>query len=269
MPRGEINVNKRNLGRFVPPTFADGIALERSVLSNVSMASHISLSIRMHRAMFILSIWTRPRNADGLVEYSADFSIIKPEEMSKANGRIFFDYGNRGNMRAIPIFNDAPASNDPIAAAHAGNGYLMRRGYVVANCAWQGDLWPGDGRMTINLPVATDDGTPITGLVRSEFIVAAPGQACMPLSGRASTRSHPTVSLDTVTARLTRRRYPEDEREEISSDRWSFARIEGGVGLDNQGRKWRSCRPIVTSCCPKVSRPAGFMKSFIQAGTRW
>ena len=36
-------------------------------------------------------------------------------------------------------------------------------------------------------------------------------------------------------ALLTRRRYPEDEREKISNDRWAFARIEGKVGLDNQG----------------------------------
>ena len=183
----------------------------------------------------VVDLKRAPRNAEGLVEFAADISIIKPLEMSNANGRLFFDYGNRGNMRAIQFFNDAPASNDPITSAHAGNGYLMRRGYVVANCAWQGDLWPGDGRMTMELPVATNKGAPISGLVRSEFIVTAPGQACMPLSGRASTRSHPTVTLDTSRARLTRRRYPEDEREKISNDRWAFARIEGGVGLDNQG----------------------------------
>jgi len=183
----------------------------------------------------VVDLKRAPRNAEGLVEFAADISIIKPLEMSNANGRLFFDYGNRGNMRAIQFFNDAPASNDPITSAHAGNGYLMRRGYVVANCAWQGDLWPGDGRMTMELPVATNKGAPISGLVRSEFIVTAPGQACMPLSGRASTRSHPTVTLDTSLARLTRRRYPEDEREKISNDRWAFARIEGGVGLDNQG----------------------------------
>ena len=239
--------------------FADGIAFgEIGAFERLDGVARFTIDPNAPGDVHIVDLDKAPRNADGLVEYSADFSIIKPVEMSKANGRIFFDYGNRGNMRAIQFFNDAPASNDPIAAAHAGNGYLMRRGYVVANCAWQGDLWPGDGRMTINLPVATDDGTPITGLVRSEFIVAAPGQACMPLSGRASTRSHPTVSLDTETARLTRRRYPEDEREEISSDRWSFARIEGGVGLDNQGAEMA----IVPSDC-HILLPEGFETGWI------
>ena len=161
--------------------FADGIAFgEIGAFERLDGVARFTIDPNAPGDVLIVDLGKAPRNADGLVEYSADFSLIKPEEMSKATGRIFFDYGNRGNMRALQFFNDAPASNDPIAAAHAGNGYLMRRGYVVANCAWQGDLWPGDGRMTINLPVATDDGTPSTGLVRSEFIVAAPGQPAGP-----------------------------------------------------------------------------------------
>ena len=55
--------------------------------------------------------------------------------------------------------------------AHAGNGFLMRRGYTVAWLAWEGDLLPGDGRMVLDLPVATDNGRPITGPVRVEYIV--------------------------------------------------------------------------------------------------
>lgn len=201
----------------------------------------------------IVDLDKAPVNTDGLVEFAADISIIKPVDMARGNRRVFFDYGNRGNMRAIQFFNDAVASNDPIGEAHAGNGYLMRRGYVVANCAWQGDLWPGDGRMTMSLPVATDNGRPVTGPVRSEFIVTARGQRCMPLSGRASTRSHPTVSLDTTRATLTRRRYPEDEREVIPPDQWQFARIEGGVGLDNQGAEM-----AIVPSDTHVFLPAGF-----------
>ena len=85
------------------------------------------------------------------------------------------------------------------------------------------------------LPVATDGAAPLTGLVRSEFIVAQEGQTTLPLSGWVSTRSHPTVSRDSSKARLTRRRYPGDERVEIASDAWRFARVETGMGLDFQG----------------------------------
>ena len=117
--------------------FADGIAFgEIGAFERLDGVARFTIDPHAPGDVHIVDLDKAPQNADGLVEYSADFSIIKPVEMSKANGRIFFDYGNRGNMRAIQFFNDAPASNDPIAAAHAGNGYLMRRGYVVANCAW-------------------------------------------------------------------------------------------------------------------------------------
>ena len=229
-----VNRIKLDILRCRP--FAESISFDAiGSYERVDGKARFAVDPDSHPQIGVVDLDKAAKNTDGLVEFSADFSIIKPVDMSRANGRLLFDYGNRGNMRAIQFFNDAPASNDPITVEHAGNGYLMRRGYTLANCAWQGDLWPGDGRMTMDLPVATDEGASITGSVRSEFIVTSPGQNCMPLSGRASTRSHPTVSLDTSQARFTRRRYPEDEREEISGDRWAFARIEGGAGLDNQG----------------------------------
>ena len=169
-------------------------------------------------------------DADGLVRFAGDFSILKPVDPGLGNRRIFFDYGNRGNKRMLQFFNDAPASNNPRTLAHTGNGFLMRRGYTIVWLAWQGDLLPGNGRMVLDLPVA-----PVTGLVRVEYIADRPGITTFPLSGHASTRSHPTVSLDPREARLTRRRYPDDERIAAPPDRWRFARVEGGVGLDNQG----------------------------------
>ena len=183
----------------------------------------------------IVDVDKAPRNGDGLVEFAADLCILKPVDPARANRRLFFDYGNRGNKRAVQYFNDAPACNDPATLAHAGNGYLFRRGYTVVWGAWQGDLLPGDGRMILTLPVARDGAQPLTGMVRSEFIVAQEGQTTLPLSGWVSTRSHPAVSRDPSKARLTRRRYPVDERVEITPDAWRFARVETGMGLDFQG----------------------------------
>jgi len=111
----------------------------------------------------------------------------------------------------------------------------MRRGYTVAWLAWQGDLLPGNGRLLLDLPVARERHGPVTGLVRTEYIADRSGITVFPLSGRVSVRSHPTVSLDPREARLTRRRYPYDEREAVPPENWCFARVEGGTGLDNQG----------------------------------
>ena len=183
----------------------------------------------------ITDIDKAPTDLEGLVHFTGDFSILKPVDPARGNRRIFFDYGNRGNKRVLQFFNDAPASNDPRTLAHAGNGFLMRRGYTIVWLAWQGDLLPGNGRMLLDLPVARERDRPLTGLVRVEYIADRAGVTTFPLSGRVSTRSHPTVSLDPREACLTRRRYPYDERIPVPPDSWSFARVEGGAGLDNQG----------------------------------
>jgi hypothetical protein len=128
----------------------------------------------------------------------------------------------------------------------------------VAWLAWQGDMLPGDGRMLLDLPVARDGERPVTGKVRVEYIADAPGITTFPLSGRVSTRSHPTVSLDPRDASLTRRRYPDDPRVAVPPEHWCFARVEGGSGLDNQGGE-RALVPSDTH----IHIPAGFAPGWI------
>src|SRR5260370_11203344 len=198
----------------------------------------------------ITDIDKAPVDAEGLVRFAGDFSILKPVDPERGNRRIFFD---RGNKRMLQFFNDAPASNDPRTLAHAGNGFLMRRGYTVVWLAWQGDLLPGNGRMVLDLPVA-----PVTGLVRVEYIADRRGIRTFPLSGHASTRSHPTVSLDPREARLARRRYPEDERIPVPPESWRFARVEGGVGLDSQGAEQALIRSDT-----HIHIPSGFEPGWI------
>ena len=123
----------------------------------------------------IVDIDKAARDARGLVHCTADFLLLKPVDMKNGNRRLLFDWANRGNKRCLQFFNDAPGSNDPRSLAHAGNGFLMRRGYTIAWLAWQGDLLPGDGRQILDLPPATDNGRPITGPVRVEFSADQPG----------------------------------------------------------------------------------------------
>jgi hypothetical protein len=42
-----------------------------------------------------------PTDADGLVRFVGDLSILKPVDPERGNRRIFFDYGNRGNKRML------------------------------------------------------------------------------------------------------------------------------------------------------------------------
>lgn len=169
-----------------------------------------------------------PTDLDGLVRFETDLCILRPAEPSRGNRRLLFDFPNRGNKRALQFFNDAPHSNMPRAPQQAGNGFLMRRGYSVVWAGWQGDVLPGDDRLVLNLPAATQSGRPVCGEIRSEFIVDRPGVVCLPLSGRVQTRSHPATSLDTAGAMLTRRRYPGSDRIAVPHGDWRFERIEGG-----------------------------------------
>jgi len=216
--------------------FAEGMSFgEVGLYERLWGRAHFAVDPDAPAQAGIVDIGKAPRNADGLVEFAADLLILKPADPARGNRRVFFDWGNRGNNRAVQFFCDAPASNEIRTAAHAGNGFFFRRGYTVVHAAWQGDLLPGSGRMILDLPVAREEDGPVTGQVRTEFIANGPGVKSMPLSGRVSTRSHPTVSMDTREALLTRRRYPYDKPERLPSDAWAFARIESGMGLDMQG----------------------------------
>jgi hypothetical protein len=171
------------------------------------------------------------RDRDGMVRFEADFMILKPA--SGGNRRVFFDYGNRGHKRALQFFNDAPHTNDPLTLDQAGNGFLMRRGYAVAWLAWEGDILPGDGRMVLDVPVATHDGAPIAGRVRTEIIVDLPWGSTMPLSGRVAAHSYPVACRDQSDAVLTRRRYPYDTPEVIPDSDWDFAQEVHGAGAES------------------------------------
>ena len=214
--------------------FADGHCFENAgPYERLVGRAHFAVDPQARAYTEVVDLDKAPRNAGGLVEYASDVCILRP--VGPGNRRLFFGYGNRGNKRELQFFNDSPASNAPRTLGDAGNGFLMRRGYTLVWAAWEGDLLPGDGRMLLDVPMARDGTAPLTGLVRTEFIADRSGISTFPLSGWASTRSYPTVSLDTTRAKLTRRRYPGDAREPIASDAWTFARTEGGVGLDAQG----------------------------------
>jgi hypothetical protein len=167
-----------------------------------------------------------PRNPAGQVEYAAEVHVLKPVDLARSNRRLLYDVVNRGNKRALQFFNDAVHSNTPCSAEHAGNGFLMRRGYTLVWSAWQGDLLPGDGRMTMEIPTATAPSGEITGSVRAEFIADEPGTVSLPLSGNTYTRSYASVTLDTSAATFTYREHEGDARRPLPPEAWQFARLD-------------------------------------------
>jgi len=175
----------------------------------------------------ITDIELAPRNGRGLVEYAIDVYILKPKDMSRGNRMIFYEAPNRGTKRAIELFNRAPESFDPTTAAHAGDGFMMRQGYTVVWGAWQGDVLPAGGLMTMRVPVATNpDRSEISGEIYTQYIANNP-QRSLPLSfgnyGFFAHASYETVSLNTSLATMTRRARNADPPTPIAASDFAFA----------------------------------------------
>jgi hypothetical protein len=115
------------------------------------------------RNAVITDIDKAPRTAAGRVEFSADVVVLKPT--SGGNGATLVDVVNRGSM-VTPRLNRPVAGVDNVV----GDGFLLKRGFTIVAVGWQFDAPRGDGRLTLDAPVATDLGRPITGLVRATFV---------------------------------------------------------------------------------------------------
>ena len=113
-----------------------------------------------------------PRNAAGKVEFHSDFYLIKPKDVTRGNGTVFYEVSNRGRKGILGYFNNAEGTLDPQTAEQMGDGFLMRNGFTLLWLGWQFDVPVRDGLVRVHPPVATDNGRTLTGLVRSEVVVS-------------------------------------------------------------------------------------------------
>jgi hypothetical protein len=171
----------------------------------------------------IVNLDKAPRNRRGRIEYSSDLFILKPVDMARGNNKIFFDAPNRGGKRILAFLNDAPEANDPSSLADAGNGFLMRQGYTIVWCGWQGDLLPLKNWLVLKVPTATNRGTPIVAQTRTEIVVDEKGVKSQPLSGDARVKSYPAASFDKSRATLTVREKSYGKRLPMPETEWDFA----------------------------------------------
>ena len=160
-----------------------------------------------------------PTDDAGQVAYAVDFCLLKPLDLSRGNRRLFFDTSNRGDKLALIDINGAekgPTSNDPVSAADAGNGFLMRQGYSILFCAWQGGVADEEQKMLADFPVATDNGTPIVAIAREEILL---GQC---ESSAPAPLAYPAQSTDPDAATLTVRQQEKDPRQTVPDTHWRY-----------------------------------------------
>ena len=162
----------------------------------------------------IADIQLAPRNARGMVEYSATFTLLKPVDMSKASGVLLYDVPNRGNRLVLLTFQ----RGDP------GDGFFFQRGHTILSSGWQGDVIPRPGLESLTVPLARNsDGSNVTGPVLVRFNDLLPGTKSVSLSGTLQRRVYAAANLDTFKATLTKRASENGAVVPIASSDWAFA----------------------------------------------
>jgi len=180
---------------------------------------------------FICDLEFAPRNSEGLVEFKAVLDVVKPADLNRGNRKLLFDFSNRGNRGAFTRLNDGGGS-DLTKESYAGNGFLNKLGYTVVWCGWQGDLVYTGNNLVAFLPEARQNGQPLSGRVRQEFIIDRSGVLSMPVSSAANIQCYPV--LDRATATLTAREKEAGARVPVPDNEWDLARAsikDGGVEL--------------------------------------
>ena len=174
----------------------------------------------------IADIANAKRNATtGMVEYSFDFFILKPSDLSKGSHKVFYESPNRGNKTYASFAGMAGTANNPgsggaadISATAPYPGFLLDRGYTLVWSGWDAEPMSATASDLIkaSLPLAVNpDGSSITGPMYEYLVFDNATTKC------AATYYSP-ASTDTSKATLTKRRTLTDTPIVIPSNSWAW-----------------------------------------------
>src|SRR5260370_12967915 len=165
----------------------------------------------------IVDLQLAPRNANGKVDYSFDFYILKPLDLAKGNHKMLYERPTSGR-KTITALNRGVGGNDPGAVKDASilaNSFLMPQGYSISFSGWDSSAGTStaDFNATITLPIARNpDGSSITG-PSYEYIVS---------SGTSYALTYAAATLDKSKATLTHRVHLNDIPENVPASGWQY-----------------------------------------------
>jgi hypothetical protein len=194
------------------------------------------------RNQVITDIALAPVNANGMVEYQVPFYILKPSDLGKGNGKVFYEPPNRGgkqfgsfNMTGAAVANDpgttaADATSKPTTVPATTTAtypaFLMNQGYTLVWSGWDVEPMTGSNVLAAVLPVARNpDGSPIVGPVY-EYLVADNATTFCQIT------YHTPTSMDTSRSTLTARQRIADPPAVIPSTDWKWNGV-GTCGVTN------------------------------------
>jgi hypothetical protein len=190
--------------------YADGRAMgDRGAYERWTGVVHFALDPKLDANRTIVDLDLAATNDQEKVEFWADFELLVPKNLTKANGALFYEVNNRGNKTAPGIIDGG------------ADDFLLRQGFIVAWSGWIAEVLPGNGRLLMSAPVATQNGQPITGIVRNEIVVNEP-KAKMSVSHRAGLGSYRPSKRGMEEATLTIREREADARQPVAPDQFKL-----------------------------------------------
>jgi hypothetical protein len=165
----------------------------------------------------VADVGLAPRNADGMVEFSSDFVVLRPVDPKKARPSVFLEILNRGRTQANGSFFSTAGSFsvESLEGVRLSDAFLFEQGFTVAWVGWQFDLPAGFIRLAA--PVAA-----VSSIVREEILLTGRRAISVyPLSG-----SYCAANAVQANATLTMKERFNDTGTILPRDSWSFAHEE-------------------------------------------
>lgn len=194
--------------------YAGGRAFTTAGLyEQIRAKAYFEVDPKLPQNKIVVDLALAPRNEKGMVEFSADIVVIKPTDPSRGHGTVLFEVSNRGGRGLTNMFH------------RENEFFLAEQGYTLVWCGWQWDIPEAskDG-LRLYAPVATDNGKPIRGPVRAEWVPSA--KATKMWLGDRNHVAYRVVSGGKLTVRTT----GDGERREIPASAWKIA--DGGQAIE-------------------------------------
>jgi hypothetical protein len=173
----------------------------------------------------IVDIGLATVNARGNVEYSFDFYILKPIDLSQGAHKVMYEPPNRGaktwqDLGRVPAGNDPGSITDPIVL---GNSFLMPRGYTMVWSGW--DKSAGTSSANFNLRIGGAGGPETSlpiGKNPGNSTITGPAYEYIVTSGSSFTLSYPAATLDKTQATLSHRVHLNDPPVVVPTSGWNY-----------------------------------------------
>jgi hypothetical protein len=206
---------------------------------------HFALDPKNAANKIIVDLDRAPRNAQGLVEFSADLRIVRPKDTAKRNGTMIMEVVNRGHSSLLTL-GSGTSSNPMRTAKDFPDPRLLEQGFTLVWVGWEFDL-SADPELIKLLDVPVIRG--VTGPVRSQIQV----DKATTTSSLADRGLAAYVVADPASGRMTVRDGFDGARTEIPHAEWHFTADGKSVEYPNGFEPGRIYEVVYTGKDPVVA----------------